>query len=409
MRLSPQPALIKPAADHFRQLLQESPFAPRAMPLCRTRDVINWNGMVCVNVFSSVEEEYFAIRNRTTVFDLAPMMKYQISGVDAEAFCNRLVTRDVRKQRPGRVSYVVWCDEAGMVIDDGTLFRFSPTEFRLCSQERQLDWLLDSALGFEVEITDVSDSVMGLALQGPTSAALLKLCGLTGIETLKPFEIKDWKVGKLAVTVSRTGFTADLGYELWVAAKDALALWELLFDHGQGRGLLPIGNAALNMARIEAGLLLPGVEFIWALANIRLGYCRSPYELGLDFTVDLGKPHFTGRSALLREKQNGASRSKLIGIEIEHNKSVPDSIVYADESCQTEVGHITSAIWSPTCKRNIAIAQINAPYFGELNQFWVELYLKQELTWQRRVLEAWPVERPFFSHQRRRQTPAADY
>ncbi|MDI9407861.1 MAG: aminomethyltransferase family protein [Candidatus Pacebacteria bacterium] len=409
MRLSPKPALVKPAPDHFKQLLQESPFAKRAMPLCRTRDVMNWNGFALVNVYSTVEEEYFAIRNRSSVFDLAPMMKYRISGKDAEAYCNRLVTRDVRKQKPGRVSYVVWCDEAGMVIDDGTLFRFSATEFRLCSQERQIDWLLDCALGYDVTISDVSESIMALTLQGPTSASLLKLCGFKGVENIKPFEIKDWKIGKLAVTVSRTGFTADLGYELWVDAGDAIALWDLLFEHGQGRGLVPIGNEALNMARIEAGLLLPGIDFISSMANVRMGFCRSPYELGLDFTVDLAKPHFNGRAALVAEKQNETSRSKLIGLEIESNKPVNDSIVYSDESCQTEIGFVTSAIWSPTCKRNIAIAQINAPYYGTLTQFWVELYLKRELTWQRRVLEAWPVERPFFAHPRRRQTPAGDY
>ena len=272
-----------------------------------------------------------------------------------------------------------------------------------------MEWLLDCAIGFDVTVTDVSRTVTGLTLQGPTSCSLLKHCGFKGIETLKPFEIGEWKIGKVAITVSRTGFTADLGYELWVAAENAIALWDLLFEHGEGRGLHPIGNAALNMARIEAGLLLPGIDFISSLAAVRLDRSRSPYELGLGFAVDLDKPHFNGRRALLIENQFKTTRSILVGLEIEGTKPIVDTLLYSDESCLVEVGSVTSALWSPTCKRNIAIAAINAPYFHSQKSYWAELYLNQELIWQRRTLRCWQVERPFFVHPRRRQTPPSDF
>ncbi len=206
--------------------LVPGPFHDRLEALNHQRAWMNWMGVASPAVLDTVEFEYFAIRNQATLFDVSPMMKYRIAGPDAEAVANRLVTRDVTKLRPGRVAYVIWCDEAGNVVDDGTLFRLSATEFRLCCQEPQLAWLDDVAWGFDVTVEDVSRDIAGLALQGPTSCAVLRDAGLAGIEAMKPFDLREFRVDAHAVTVSRTGFTGDLGYELWMAPEDALAVWD---------------------------------------------------------------------------------------------------------------------------------------------------------------------------------------
>ena len=177
-------------ATHFTQPLQKTPFHERARALSQVDSFIAWSGYTTVDVFTTVEQEYFAIRNASTLYDLTPMVKYRVAGPDAGAYLNRLVTRDVAKLKPDRVMYCVWCNDAGHIIDDGTIFRLGQSEFRLCTAERQVDWLLDSAIGFDVQVTEVTEQVAALALQGPTSCAVLKNAGLHGIEQLKPFEIR---------------------------------------------------------------------------------------------------------------------------------------------------------------------------------------------------------------------------
>ena len=254
----------------FREPLLRTPFHARARTLSQLDLFIPWNGYSTVDVFSTVEHEYFAIRNACTLYDLSPMAKYRIAGVDALRYLNRLVTRDLSKLKIGRVSYVVWCDDDGHLIDDGTVCRLADTEYRLCAQERQLDWLLDSALGFDVVIDDVTEQYAGLALQGPTSCAVLRDLKLIGIEQLRPFELAQFRLDGADVTISRTGFTGDLGYEIWMAPADAEPIWDRLMAAGGSRGLRPLGSRALNMARIEAGFILPNVEFISAERCTRL-------------------------------------------------------------------------------------------------------------------------------------------
>ena len=289
----------------FREPLLRTPFHARARALSQLDSFIPWNGYTTVDVFSTVEHEYFAIRNACTLYDLSPMAKYRIAGADALRYLNRLVTRDLRKLRADRVMYAVWCNDAGHLIDDGTVFRCGESEYRLCAQERQLDWLLDSAIGFDVQIEEVTEAIAGLALQGPTSCAVLRTLALAGIERLKPFDIGYFELDGIDLTVSRTGFTGDLGYELWVAPDAAEPLWDRLMAAGHSRGIRPLGSRALNIARIEAGFLLPNVDFISAERTLRVGRERSPLELGLDWLVDLDKGHFTGRRALLAERTAG--------------------------------------------------------------------------------------------------------
>jgi aminomethyltransferase len=253
----------------------------------------------------------------------------------------------------------------------------------------------------------VTEQIAALALQGPTSSLILKMLGLTGVDLLKPFDIGHFTLNGYPVMVSRTGFTGDLGYELWIDPANALPFWDALMTAGTGRGIRPIGYQALEMARIEAGFILPNVEFVSAEHTIRLNRDRSPFELGLDWLVDLKKGHFNGRRALLVEKEQG-SRQRLVAIEIEGKKPAHHALIYSTEDAEQQIGFVTSALWSPTCKRNIALAMLDAPYFDGKTEMWAEIYLHRELVWERRMRRCKIVEKPFFAPERRRQTPAPD-
>jgi aminomethyltransferase len=395
-------------ATHFNQPLQKTPFHERARALSQADSFIAWAGYTTVDVFTTAEQEYFAIRNACTLYDLTPMVKYSIAGRDALAYLNRLVTRDVAKLKPDRVAYCVWCNDAGHLIDDGTIFRLGESQYRLCTAERQIDWLLDSSIGFDVQISEVTEQIAALSLQGPTSCAVLKAAGLQGVEKLKMFEIGRFALQGRPLTVSRTGFTGDLGYELWMEPEHAEELWDALMAAGRSRGIRAIGSQALNIARIEAGFLSPNIDFVSAEHTIRTGRDRSPLELGLGWLVDFEKGHFTGRRALKSELQRGPRR-RLVGLDIAGNKPAHNALLYADERGKHEIGSVSSAVWSPTCKRNIALAMVDAPHIEVGTTVWAEIYLSRELVWEHRMARALVVERPFFAPERRRSTPPADF
>jgi aminomethyltransferase len=398
----------KNPAPHFKKPLLETPFHARARDLSQVDSFVAWAGYTTVDVFTSVEQEYFAIRNATTLYDLTPMVKYRIAGPDAVPYLNRLVTRDMTKLKPDRVAYCVWCNDGGHLVDDGTVFRLSEGEYRLCTAERQIDWLLDSAIGFAVTVEEITEEIAALAVQGPTSCAVLKAAGLAGLPLLKPFEIGYFSLAGLPVTVSRTGFTGDLGYELWMAPAAAEPVWDALMAAGRSRGIRAVGSQALNLARLEAGFLSPNVDFVSAEHTLRTGRERSPLELGLAWLVDFDKGHFTGRRALLAERQRNPGR-RLVGLDIAGNKPAHNALLYARPDGRREIGSITSAAWSPTCKRNIALAMVDAPYFQMGSAIWAEIYLNRELVWERRMSRAEVVERPFFAPSRRRATPPAEF
>jgi aminomethyltransferase len=402
--------MLTESAPHYRQPLLRTPFHERARALSQLDAFIPWTGYSTVDVFSTVEQEYFAIRNSCSVYDLTPMVKYRIAGRDALRFLNRLTTRDVRKLAPGKVAYNVWCNDAGELIDDGTVFCLAPGEYRLCTAERQLDWLAASAIGFEVEIAEITEDIAALAVQGPTSCAVLRELGLAGIERLKPFECAQFTLAGAhgGLMVSRTGFTGDLGYELWMQPADAEGVWDRLFAAGRTRGIRPIGSRALNTARIEAGFLLPHFDFVPAGQTLRIGTARSPIELGLAWLVDFEKGHFTGRRALVAERARGARR-QLVGLDVEGNKPAHNALLYDERRGKRQVGSVSSAAWSPTCKRNLALAMVDAPHFESGATLWAEIYLNRELVWERRIVRARVVERPFYAPARRRATPPADF
>lgn len=390
---------------HWKQPLLPTPFHARTAEANRLNAWGPWGGYTTALAYDDEAMEYTAIRNRSSLYDLSPMVKYRVTGPDSAAFLDRLTLRNVTNLPVGAVHYTAWCDDAGHLLDDGTLFRHAAADFLLCCQERHLPWLLDSALGFDVQVEEITEAVAALSLQGPTSAAVLRAAGFGGVETLKPFRLARTTLAGIPLAVSRTGFTGDLGYELWTTPDRALGLWDAMIGAGVMHGLRPIGTNALNLARIEAGFIIAGMDFVPADAAVRADRARSPFELGLDWMIDWTKGHFNGRRALLAEKAKGPTWA-LVGLDIEGNVPAEHAIVYHRRT--KEVGQITAAAWSPATKRNLALAHLRRPYDAGAD-LWVEIYALRELRYAKLMLRARVVPRPFFNPARRRVTPPADF
>ncbi len=387
--------------------LKLSPFHPRQKEL-NIRDAWGaWNGYKFANCYYDAEYEYFCVRNQCGTYDICPMQKYEIKGKDAEAMLNRMVTRDVRKIGPNRVAYTVWCTDEGRIIDDGTVFRLADDRFQLNCGSPCTAWLQNSAFGFDdVTITDISDSMAGLALQGPTSCAVLKKMGLDGVETAKAFDIRYFPFHGDRLMVSRTGFTGDLGYELWIPRDLALELWDELYAAGEDYGIQPYGETATDMARLEAGFIMPFVDFTEALKTVHFEHDQTPYELQLGWLVDLDKPHFNGRQALIENKRRGPKWT-LTRLDIEGNWPADGSIIYDSKQSKKDIGYVTSALWSPAVKANIALAMIRTEFLkGEI---WAEIYRAKDLRQYRRMARSTIVKKPFWMPPRARATPPADF
>jgi len=337
------------------------------------------------------------------------MTKYRIKGPDALVYLNRLVTRDMAKIKPGRVAYAVWCDDLGQVLDDGTIFHLREGEYRLCSQERHYDWLLTSALGFDVSITEETADVAGLAVQGPTSYSVLTKMGLDGFGELKPFGLMHFDFDGAELMVSRTGFTGDLGYELWIEPGKAELLWDDLFRAGKLYGIRAIGVHALEMSRVEAGYLAAFQDFLPAKSTVRAGRTRSPLELGLEWLVDFKKPNFNGRRALAEEKRRG-STWRLVKLDIDGNKAAHHSYIFAkSKNNRKEIGFVTSAVWSPVTKQNVAIGTVRMPHGAVGSDVWVDIFYQREMHWNRTMAKATVVDKPFWFPPRRSATPPGPY
>ncbi|MDE0755302.1 MAG: aminomethyltransferase family protein [Woeseiaceae bacterium] len=385
-----------------------SPFYPRQADLDRLFQWHDWKGYASAEGFYDTTLEYFSVRNSAGVFDLTPMTKYRITGPDSLVYINRLVTRDMSKIKPGRVAYAVWCDDEGQVIDDGTIFHLKQGEYRLCSQERHMAWLQMSAIGMDVTIVDETEEVCGLALQGPTSCSILKAMGIEGIENLRPFGMATYAFQDTEIMISRTGFTGDLGYEVWLSNDKALDLWDAMFDAGKIYGIMAMGTEALEHARIEAGFIAAYVDFLPANVTVRTGRSRSPFELGLDWLVDFKKPNFNGRRALAREKRNG-STWQLVKLDIEGNKPAHHSYIYSTSKGKKDVGFITSAAWSPVCKQNVALGTVRSPHGKVGEKLYVEIYYQREMHWSKMMAEATVVDKPFWDPPRKRATPPGPF
>jgi aminomethyltransferase len=396
-----------PAANlrHFETPLLKTPFHPRTAAANTLWAWGNWGGYTTALNFGDVAMEHSAIRNTASLYDLCPMIKYRISGPDAGDYLNRLTLRNAAKLPIGSVQYTAWVNDNGHLLDDGTLFRLGADDYRLCCQERHLNWLHDSAFGFDVVIHEETQSIAALSLQGPTSAEILRLAGFD-VATLKPFRMAEFALGAGRVMISRTGFTADLGYELWTVPDLALPLWDGLFAAGALHGLRAIGSDALNIARLEAGLIITGADFTPADVCLREDRLRSPLDMGLGWMIDWDKGHFTGRAALLAQQKAGPKWA-FVGLQIDGNISAEGAILYHRQ--KHEVGVITGACWSPTLKQNIALAQILAPHGAAGSDIWAEIYALRELHYEKMMMRARVVDRPFFAHPRRRATPPSRF
>lgn len=393
-------------ADHYKNAVYPSPFHSRQKELNQLKEWSRWSDYLSVPAYWCESMEYTAGRNACGVFDITPMVKHLVTGPDALPYLNRLMTRDVRKLKPGRVGYSVWCNERGQVIDDGTIFHLREGVYRICSQEHQIDWFMTNTVGFDVNIIEDTHDVAALAVQGPTSCAVLKDMGLNGIENLTPFGLTYFDFEGFELMVSRTGYTGDLGYEVWVDPDHAEVLWDRLFEAGELRGIRAMGSQALDLLRIEAGFILAGVDFLPAMEAVRPSHTRSPFELGLGWLVHFDKGVFNGRRALLEEKENG-SRYQLVKLDIDGNKAANDSFVFTKKG--DYAGTVTSAMWSPSAKASIALASLEAPHGQPGEEFDVEIYYQRELKWNRVKAPCHVVRDVFWNPPRRRQTPPADF
>lgn len=394
-------------------MLRETPFHPRAAALMEGQAWRRWAGYVVASSYElSHEREYHSVRSAAALFDVTPLYKYLIYGRDAVRLLDRMVTRDVSKCQVGQVLYTPWCDARGKVIDDGTISRLDDTTFRLTAADPNFRWLHLNAVGLEVDIEDVSVRTAALSLQGPNSRAILELaCGQL-LSDLKYFRLTSQKIRGVPVTISRTGYTGDLGYEVWIDAARALPVWDAIVEVGTPYGLTPAGMLALDLARNEAGLLLIEVDYISAHHALIESQTSTPFELSLDWTVALGKDRFNGRDALLEERRRGPTW-RFMGIEVNWSSlerlyedvGLPPKLPTTAWRTSVplyvgglQVGYATSGCWSPLLKRYIALAHLKAPYAAPGTA------LEMEVTVEHRRKRAAAVVRrlPFFDPRRKR-------
>ena len=396
--------------------LKLSPFFERTSKLNEPQEWKRWSGYLSATKYELTHDnEYFAIRTRAALLDITPLYKYIIEGPDAKAFLNRLVTRNINICKIGQVMYTPWCDENGKQIDDGTVQRLSKQKFRITSAEPNLEWIQINSSGMNLSISDDSNTTAALALQGPNSRAILNSIATDSLDDLKFFWMIDTNFGKVPVSISRTGYTGDLGYEIWMSPTDALEVWDLLLEKGKYYGITPTGLQALDIARIEAGLILLDVDYISSRHAIIEPRKSSPYELGLGWTVKLKKKEFIGKEALEVEYTRRPEWN-FVGIEIQwsqlegHYRKVglPPGLPHTAWRTSTplyknneQVGYATSGCWSPILKKYIALAHVKAEYAKENTQLDFEFKLEH----YRKLTSARIVGTPFFDPVRKRSCP----
>jgi aminomethyltransferase len=386
------------------------------LPLCESLNYRDWSGYYAVSVYEMHHEhEYNAIRNAAALFDVTPLFKYFISGKDATKFVNRVITRDINKVKVGQVIYCCWCDEDGKVIDDGTISRLTQDTYRWTAADPSIRWFQQNALGLDVNIEDITDQIAALALQGPTSGRLLQLAATPDITNLKYFRFTRGKIGGVDVDISRTGYTGDLGYEVWIPWAEAGTVWDALMEAGQQFDIHPAGMLALDVARIEAGLILIEADYFSSKKALIESQKYSPYEIGLGRLVDLKKEHFIGRAALEEENRRGPKRL-LMGIDVNWDdvERQFETVGLAPQVPSTasrtavpvyrgglQVGKATSSTWSPTLKKMIALASINREHAAAGTELQMELTVEAV----RQKVRATVRELPFFNPPRKTATP----
>ena len=387
----------------FTKPLLETPFHERTYEACYNNDWYRWAGYKIAREYSNTELEYTAMRNTAGVLDITPMHKYDIKGTDAIKFVDKLVTRNVTEINSGQVMYIIWCNEDGNVIDDGTVFCFNSNHLRIFCAERNLNWFSDTAIGFNVEVEDVSDTIAALAFQGPLSCKILNLLNVKDIENLKPFYFDNFDLNGCKVTISRTGFSGDLGYEIWCKNEDAIKVWDSLFTFNRDYKVLPAGMNALEMVRVEAGFIQPNADFMSAEQALRPNRMRNPYELGMGWLVDLNKNYFTGKKNLINLKKKTLTK-KLVGLDIQGDKPAIGSVLY--DKNKKEIGIVTAGMWSPSLKSNIAFGYVDKDHMKIGSKVFAEIYHPEELEYKKIWAECSVVKKQFFNPPRRHKVPA---
>jgi len=396
----------RPPVDTRR--LKTTPFHARTTALSLAQNWRRWAGHLVLGSYDlGLDREYWAIRNAAALIDISPLMKYRIHGRDAAALLDRMTPRDIHRMGIGQVGYTAWCDEHGKVLDDGTIQRLAEDEFRLTSAEPSLRWLHMNAVGLDVCIDDLTERLAALSLQGPKSRIVLNACCEQSLDGLRYFRLMENRIAGVPVTISRTGYTGDLGYEIWIDAGAALPVWDALMAAGYDHGTVPCGILAMDMARVEAGLVMIDCDYTAAHAAWIESQKSSPFELGLGWTVHLDKPgYFVGREALEREKRSGPAW-RLAGIEVPWEgmeqlyaevglpPQIPAMAVRGSLPVYhgaTQVGYASTSTWSPVLKKYIALAHLERPWFEPGS----ELALEVTVEHRRRSAPARSVKLPFY-------------
>ena len=392
-------------------------FHERTLALCGSLNYREWAGYYAVSSYEPHHEhEYNAIRNAAALIDVSPLFKYRINGPDATRLVDRIITRDTRKVSVGQVIYTPWCDERGKVIDDGTVSRLAENTYRWTAADPSLRWFSQNAIGMDVEIEDISERVAALALQGPTSGRLLRRLAVhADIENLKYFRVTAGEIAGVPVDISRTGYTGDLGYEIWIPSDEAVKVWDALMEAGRAFDIHPTGMLALDVARIEAGLLLIDVDFHSSKKALIESQKYSPFEMGLGRLVNLDKGRFVGQAALVEEQRRGHPR-EIVGLDIDwtgverlyDEAGLPPAVspiasrvavpVYKNGA---QTGRATSTTWSPTLKKLIALATVKREHAKPGTRLEIEITVEAV----RHRAGATVVKTPFFNPKRKTATP----
>ena len=392
-------------------MLKTTPFHERTSALCESHAWRRWAGYIVASSYQlSHEREYHCIRAAAALFDVSPLYKYVIRGRDAARLLDRVVTRDVMRAQVGQVLYTPWCDAAGKVLDDGTVARLDEGLFRMTSAEPSLRWLEANSIGLDVTVEDISESTAALSLQGPQSLAVLKALGV--VPPLKYFRLARTELRGVRVEISRTGYTGDLGFEIWIPSGDAVPVWDAVMEVGKDYGLQAAGMLALDVARIEAGLMLIDVDYVPAKKALTESQTSSPYELDLAWAVNLDKEQFVGRQALAAEKARGPAW-QFVGIEIGYPGL---ERLYADAglaarlpqaawrtsvpiySGAEQAGYATSGGWSPILKKYIALAHLRSRWARPGTELDIEITVEH----RRKRTAARVVKKPFFDPERKK-------
>jgi aminomethyltransferase len=386
------------------------------LKLAESLNYRDWAGYYAVSSYEPLHEhEYNAIRNAAALIDVSPLFKYILTGKDAAILVDRVITRDAIRMDVGQVFYTPWCNELGQILDDGTVSRLGPETFRWTAAEPNLRWLRQNSTGLDVQIEDVSEQIAALAIQGPTSVQVLRAVVDGDVDAFKYFRVMHAKIAGREVDISRTGYTGDLGYEIWMKRDDALKVWDVLMEAGAAFDIRPTGMLALDVARVEAGLLLIDVDFFSAKKALTASQLYTPLEMGLTRLVDFNKERFIGRDALLAQQTAGVKK-KIVGFDVQWTdvEKLYDAVGLAPLANATasrlavpvraggrQIGRVTSSTWSPTLKKMIGLATVDAAHGAPGSRIEVE----HTVDAVRHFVGATVVEMPLFSPRRKTQTP----